>query len=138
MLTCVRADVVSARDSGVLLNVAETDVVSCKLTSPQPQRRRHGMPNARPAPPGSSRFLIVRGTKLKEYLIHEAHISMPGAASSHHMQRVFHLKFRESGRMVSEGKDKATETLLDVCKLQVCNIAGRSFRACGAAHAKLQ
>ena len=123
VLQRIRADVNAARRRNILYNVAETDVVSC-VRAVEPPRRRAGEKKAQKAAPhGTSRFIVVRGAALKEYLMRDAQIVMPARAQWSARDRrpppLVDLTFKESGRRQSEGKDEATETLLDVCKLQV-------------------
>lgn len=124
VLRHIRADVASARRRQLLYNVAETDVVSCVCVVEPPRRRSGAQKAPKPAPHGTSRFVVVRGAALKDYLLRGAQIGMPARAnwSAHNSRRpppMVELTFKESGRRQSEGKDEATETPLDVCKLQV-------------------
>lgn len=125
VLKRIRSDVVSAVQRGVLHNVAETDVVSSECMDP-PQRLRAGY---RPAPRGSSRFVVVRGGALKEYLLHEADITMD--RTERLPPRMVALVFKASGRRQSAARDEAEETPLDVVKLQVRGAqAGRCIDRC--------
>jgi hypothetical protein len=100
-----------------LAEVRDTDVVSCQKPS-FPKGRQHAWPPLR----DTARFLVIRGRALKEFLCNQATLDFPLSnwmpSSEWELPQKAVLEFRPSGRKKSL-RDEATETKLDVVKIQI-------------------
>jgi hypothetical protein len=121
ILQRIRAGVAAARRTHRydLAMVADTDVVSCQFAA-LPKKRGQA---ARQPPRGTARFVVVRGKPLKDFLCNHADLPFPSQnwtpAASWQPPQMVALEFRPSGRKKSEARDEATETKLDVSKIQI-------------------